>query len=144
MAYSTRADVALRVGGEAKLQVLADLDNVGTETVGAVDNAIAEADSQINSYAKKRHAVPIANPSPDLIAKSARIAARALKSWKNVRDQGDFDDEKIDNDWLKDVAAGKVAVSATPTPEPSSMIVDKAKPRESTKSVSREKMKGFW
>jgi phage gp36-like protein len=143
MAYSTRADLVRRVGGDEKLVQLADLDNDGAEDAGVVDAAIAEADGLINSYAKKRHAVPIANPSPELVAASARIAARAIKSWKNVRDQLDIDDEKTDRAWLRDIADGKVAVTATPSPEKSELVVDKAEPRESTKTVSREKFKGF-
>ncbi len=144
MAYSTRADLARRVGGEDRLIQLADLDGDGLEDAGVVEAAIAEADSLIDSYAKKRHAVPIANASPDLLGKSARMAVRALRNWKGMPLSTDADDERVDLAWLRDVADGRVAVAVSPTPEASSMVIDKAEPRESTKSVSRDKLKGFW
>jgi phage gp36-like protein len=138
VAYSTRADLVLRVGGEEKLiQLASDAD--GNETAGLVDQAIAEADGRVSSYARKRwdvDAVP-----PEIQAVSARMAIRALREWKGMELAIDTEQDKRDVEWLKALAVGEVTLA--PGTAKSSLVVDKAEPRDSMKKVSREKLKGF-
>ena len=144
MAYSTLADVQIAVGGAARLVALADFDKDGVADAGVVDAAIAEADGEINSYAKAHFAIPIV-PTPNNFAKrSARMAARYLRRDRGMLTTQDVEDEKADREWLRDLAGGKVHPDVTPTPTQSSLVVDKAAPRDSSKNVSREKTKGYW
>jgi len=145
VAYSVQADVERRVGGAAKLVQLTAAPGGTSVDTAIVAAAIAEADTLIDSYAHKRHKTPFASPVPARITSlSAKIAGRLLRQWKLMPLATDADDEKIDIGWLEDLAGGKVDPGVEPTPEESSMVIDKAGTRDSTKAVSREALKGFW
>jgi phage gp36-like protein len=145
MAYCVQADVERRVGGAAKLVQLTAAPGGTVADAAVVTAAIAEADTMIDSYAHKRFAVPFAAPIPSrIVTLSARIAARALRQWRQMPLPTDVDDEKVDIDWLKGLAKGEVDPGVEPSSTPSSMVTDTAEERESTKEVSRESMKGFW
>lgn len=144
MAYCVQADVELRVGGAAKLvQLTAPPGGTVVDAVRVAD-AIDEAGTLIDSYAHKRFTVPFSGPPPRIKALAARIAARLLRQWRTMPLPSDVTDEEIDIKWLEALAAGKVDPGVDPSPDPSSMTVDSAEPRESTKEVSREALKGFW
>lgn len=145
MPYSVQADVERRVGGNAKLVQLTAAPGGAAVDVNVLDAAIAEADSLIDSYAHKRHKTPFAAPVPPRITTlSARIAARILRQWKLTPLPTDAEDEEVDIKWLEDLAKGLVDPGVEPAPPKSELLVDQAGTRESTKSVSREKLKGFW
>lgn len=141
MAYSVLADVQIAVGGAAKLLQLTDHDGNGIADSGVVDAAIAEADAFITSYAGKRWTdvtVPLT-----VKGMAARMAARILRRNRLMALIQDLDDEKLDREWLTALARGDVtAVDAGAAA--SSMVVDKAEPRDTKKNVSRERTKGFW
>lgn len=146
MAYSTHAQVEIAVGGPARLVQLADLDNTGVENAGVVDQAIAVADSAINSYLGKRFAVPLA-PTPIVISHlSAYWAARILRRnrYNGQPLQDDNDQEQVDREWLVGVSEGAFSLGIEPTPTKASMVVDKAAVRDPTKTVSRDRTRGFW
>lgn len=144
MAYSAQADVERRVGGAAKLVQLTTTGGTVADAA-VVTAAIGEADTLIDSYARKRFHTPFGAPIPSRIsALSASIAARNLRRWKQMVLSTDGDDEKVDIKWLEDLAAGKVDPGVEPSPQASSMVTDTVGERESTKDVSRQRMKGFW
>jgi phage gp36-like protein len=144
MAYSVQADVERRVGGLAKLVQLTAAPGGTVVDANVLASAIAEADALIDSYAHKRHKTPFSPIPPSITTRSARIAARVLRQWKFSVLSSDADDETIDLKWLEDLAKGLVDPGVEPSPEPSSLVVDHAGERESTKDVSREKLKGLW
>ncbi len=144
MAYATTSDVERAVGGSASLVALTDLDANGAPDAGVVDAAIAEADALINSYASKRFAVPFATTPATIGALSARFAARILRRNRSMVLASDVEDEKTDRKWLEALAAGNVLPGVDPAPEKSDIVSDVAATRDTTKNVSRERLKGFW
>lgn len=141
MPYSTAAEVEVACGGPAGRLQLCDLNNDGVEDAGVIDAAILEADTLIESYAKKRWEP---GSIPTTINKlSARMAARILRRNRRATIPQDVVDEKNDREWLDALATGKVtAVDAGATK--SALVVDKAGERDPVKLVSRERTKGFW
>jgi phage gp36-like protein len=150
MPYSTLSDVQIAVGGQANLIELADLDESFLDDGGAsmslaVEQAIRTADGIINSYIGHRHKVPLATVPDTVIDLSAAWAARILRR-NRYRGQPLIDDqeaEKIDREWLTNVAKGLVSLGIEPTPEKASIVIDKAAPRDTTLSISNCRMKGF-
>lgn len=150
MAYSTQDDVRIAVGGTRNLIELADLEGTNGIDGGAgvalvVGKAIAEADGIINSYLKQRLAVPLAIVPPEIASMSAAWAARVLRRnrFKAQPISEDQDGEKIDRDWLMLVAKGEIQLGLEPTPAHSSIIIDKAAPRDPSLVISKRKLQGF-
>lgn len=149
MAYSTKARVQKMVGGAANLTELADLENempgssAGIDT--AVADAISEADGVINSYLRQRFAVPLAAPTDEIVALSAKWATRVLRRsrYKGQPIIEDLEAEKIDREWLLKVAKGEIQLGVEPSPSPSDIIVDTVAERDTARNVSLEKLKGF-
>lgn len=141
MAYCSTADVQIAVGGSANLIALTDLANAGTVDTAIVAAAIAEADSAwIDLYVQRRY---LTDPVPDAVRYlSARKAARILRRNGRMTTQADIEEEKTDLALLCDIGSGKATLPpATPA---SPIVVDKAGTRDTTKNVSRERLKGFW
>jgi phage gp36-like protein len=158
MAYSTIDDVRVAVGGNRNLVELADLEETAStagplpadqaghaDVVAVVTKAIAEADGIINAYLKQRSAVPLASPPDEIKAMSAAWAARVLRRnrFKQQPIAEDQEAEKIDREYLANVAKGIIQLGVEPTPPASSIVVDKAAPRDSSLSISRERTKVF-
>lgn len=146
MAYSTQDQVQTAVGGPDKLAQLSDLSNTGSPAIvpAVVSAAIAEADGEINSMIGHRYAVPLTTV-PDLIAaKSAAWAARILRrnKYNGQPLPDDIDRERMDRDWLKLVANGTASLGIEPTPGAASIVTDKATTRDSTKLMSRDRLRG--
>ena len=118
------------VGGSANLTELADLENQMPGSSAGVDaavaDAIAEADGVINSYLRQRFAVPLAVPTDEIIALSAKWATRVLRrnKYKGQPIIEDLEAEKIDRDWLLKVAKGEIQLGIEPSPDPSDIIID--------------------
>lgn len=146
MAYATTADVQQAVGGAAVLTQLADFDGTldSVAIAGVVDAAVAEADALIDTYASKRFKVPFASPSLAIRKLSARLAARFLRRDRRQPVPTDADDDETDRKWLDALARGLVSPGTDPFPQQSSVVVDAAHVRASTKNVSRERLKGYW
>lgn len=144
MAYSTQADVQNAVGGAANLRSLTDFASAGAVDAAVVAAAIAEADALIDSYASKRFAVPIAAPPTAIKTLSARIAARFLRRNRAMGLVQDIEEEKSDRKWLEALAMGGVLPGAEPLPAQGSIVTDTAGPRDTTKNVSRDRLKGWW
>lgn len=158
MPYSDLDSVRVAVGGTRKLVELADQEDTAallgpdptlqltdTNVLDVINRAIAEADGIINGYLKQRSAVPLSTPPDEIKAMSAKWVARILR--RNVYNQQpiqeDLDAEKIDRAYLADVAKGIIQLGIDPTPERSSLVVDKAAPRDTSLAMSRDRMKTF-
>lgn len=145
MAYCVQADVEIAVGGADKLRQLTDQAGAGTVDVNVLAAAIAEADAELNSYIGHRYAVPL-SPVPDIVKlKSAAWAARVLRRnlYQGVALTDLADAEKLDREWLKGVATGVISLGIEPTPEKSSITIDKAAPRDPTLKVSAARLRGY-
>lgn len=140
MPYSTTADVQQAVGGAKRLIDLTDWTNTGAIDAAVVALAIAEADAFIDSFSNKRWAP---GTTPLVITKlSAKIAARVLRRDREMVTEADVEAEKLDLAWLKMLSDGTVTLPSGT--QVSTLEVDKTKERDSTKNVSRERLKGFW
>jgi len=158
MAYSTFDDVRVAVGGSRNLVELADLEETAASfgntpalqltdpaVVDVVAKAIAEADGIINGYLKQRSAVPLAAPPAEIAAMSAGWAARVLRRqrFKQQPISEDQEAEKIDREYLANIAKGIIQLGLTTTPTKADIVIDKAAPRDSSLSISRERTKVF-
>jgi phage gp36-like protein len=143
MAYSVSADVQQAIGGAARLLQLADHDGNGVIDTGVVDDAIAEADAIINSYARKVREVPI-SPIPEIIKRmSANLTVWVLKRRRGALDDTDVINHQDDIQWLTNLSVGKVDLGVNPAPAASPHNVPTVTERPCSKAVSRESMKGF-
>lgn len=158
MAYSTFDDIRIAVGGSRNLVELADLEDTAAavgptaaeqltdpNVVDVVGKAISEADGIINAYLKQRSSVPLAIVPDEIAAMSAAWAARVLRRqrYKQQPLSEDQEAEKTDRLYLADIAKGIIQLGIQPTPAKSDIVVDKAAPRDSTLTVSRERLKPF-
>lgn len=150
MAYSTQDDVRKAVGGSQNLVELADLEGTNTVDGGAgvadtVAAAIRAADGYINGYLKQRYSVPLAVVPAEINDMSAAWAARILRRqrYKSMPIREDIDAEKLDRDYLKGVAEGVIQLGIDPTPTKSSLVNDKAGPRDTSLNISRKKLEGL-
>ena len=151
MGYSAQADVQNAVGGAKRLAQLADWNNNGNagEIAAVVTDAIADADSLIDSYASKRFHVPF-SPVPEVIKRTSAKLARLML----LRRRGQLtDDEKQEWDqiagekgWLYQLATGVVTPGGDPLPPPhgtmSADVVEEDLPDE--RDASRDNLAGFW
>jgi len=137
MAYTTIDDVRIAVGGKRALVELADLEQEVTvpddithaSVVAVVGNAIREADGVINGYLKQRSAVPLAVVPDEIKFMSASWAARVLRR-NRYKGQPIAEDQNAE-------------VGLEPTPERSSIVIDKAAPRDSTLDISRDRLRSL-
>lgn len=123
MAYCTEADIIARMPDEFLEQLTDDTDADSEDTKTArITAAIADADSDIDSYIGTKYNVPLADDdvSQNIKNQSVRIAIYYLASRRS--DALDEDSIiKINHDkaiaWLKDVSSGKAILSAPPPEE---------------------------
>ena len=149
MAYCVEADVQTSVGGAIKLAQLSDLDNVLSGAVNhtAVTAAIDEASAEMASYIGHRISInAIAASIPRVVVnKAAAWAARVLRrnAYNGQPLADDLDREKMDREWLMQVAEGRVSLGVEPAPRDADVVTDKAAPRDSTLNISRARLRGF-
>lgn len=73
MAYCTLDDLLSRFGDD-EVYVAFDRDNDGEVETSAVDQALADADEEINTYLAARYALPLANIPAVLVRLAAQMA----------------------------------------------------------------------
>ncbi|MCK5099792.1 MAG: DUF1320 domain-containing protein [Desulfobacteraceae bacterium] len=130
MAYCTREDIDGKIT-EAELIRLTDESGTGLVDYTKVDNAITEAEAEVDSYCAKRHAVPFQPPVPSMIVKVCKdIAVYNTWSLKNAAPEDCEDRYARAVAYLKNVAKGIVDLGTGSTEE-----VDDGGP-ESIKSAS--------
>ena len=113
MAYCTRQDLVDRIG-EALLVELSDLEREGQANEARIAAAIADADAEIDSYARARYDVPL-SPVPASVKAIAvdlviyrLLAARGFD--KASADEAVVDQHKAAIDWLQRLASGQVTL----------------------------------
>lgn len=118
MAYSTQADILKRISSAELSQLTSEVEDVIDSAV--VDEMIATADAEINSYVAVRYAVPVASPPAFIKACSVSIALYRLFERRAARLGGINDAIKAGYDnainTLKAVAAGKMSLGVDPPP----------------------------
>lgn len=144
MPYCTIDDVKTSVGGDRYLRELSDWDENTTADTTVIDSIIAEADAWIDSFLSKRYDVPVAAPLPRLLvnlsANECAYILRRNRSMLTEADQMHHDERK---EMLEDISRGRVTLGVLAQPGRSSLVVDKAYSRNSSKSISRKKLWGF-
>lgn len=151
MSYSTRAEVRGMVKDDALNAIIGDTfieDPAEREELVApiIDEAIADADGEIDGYLAKRYAVPI-TPAPKIINKCSKdIAVYNLFSRIGI-------DESTDQKtylnrynqaikFLTLVAEGKVSIGAE-TDDPANAAATGFSVQSNPRLFSRDKMRGM-
>ncbi len=115
MPYATVQDMIGRFGATEMLR-LSSVDGELPDTVNVVpvEQAIADADGIIDSFLRKRHAVPL-SPAPQVITRASCILARYELSVGGDREPPDQvkDGRKDTIAWLGKIADGTVTLEGT-------------------------------
>lgn len=145
MAYLTVAELTAVVGRE-RLKEIADPNNTGAPDATALDEALRAAQSSIDSRIGKKYRVPLADPAPELVRQLMidLVIFRLKARNRNMVTVEDVAGEQDRQRTLDDIAAGKVVLDVAVLPTPAEMVIDKSGPRDSTKTASREALKGAW
>ncbi|MCK9193865.1 MAG: DUF1320 family protein [Nevskia sp.] len=113
MSYATREDYISRFGATELLQ-LVDRDRDGLEDAGVLDNAIADASAEIDTYLVSRYALPLIPIPPVLVRVCCDITRYRL-----------FDDRALDEvrnrytdavKYLTNIANGTIKLGLDPSP----------------------------
>lgn len=145
MAYLTAAELTAVVGTE-RLREIADPQNTGAPDATAIAEALRAAQSSIDSRIGKKYRVPLADPVPELVRQLMidLVIFRLKERNRNMVTVEDVAGEQVRQKTLADIAAGAVVLDVATLPTPAEMVVDKAGERASTKTASREALKGSW
>lgn len=141
MSYSAKTDILEQLDEDILIQ-LTDDNDAGIVDDDVVTRAIADADSEIDSYCGKRYAVPFTTIPNRLRKLSVDIAIYNLYS----RRKGAPEDRKTRYDnairFLKDVAKGLASLGED---DPDGSPADSNMPDidQSDRIFTRDKMKGF-
>jgi len=145
MAYADEENVERAAGGRKKLIQLTDLENANEVNQELLLDAVAEADSWINSYLEPRYVVPIATP-PEVIRRvSAQLTVYILKQRREAltdADQTRFEDIIT---WLQGVRRGEISPGVDPRPPESTFAGQTVRgDRELIDhALTRDKFEGF-
>jgi len=96
VAYSTKADIELAIPGRFLAQLTDDTSGI-TVNATTVSRAIADADSQIDSFARGKHSPLPFNPVPDSVRRWS-VSLAILNLYKRRVDLQVPDQIKIDNE----------------------------------------------
>jgi phage gp36-like protein len=142
VAYASTTEIQAAAGGASRLVQLLDWDNDGAVDTAVLEQLQLEVDSWIDSYAGRRYAVPLADPSAVLRQHAAdEVVYRALLKRNMVHPEArDNHAERVK--WLEMLARGHV-VPSDPHPAKASSVRSAWVSRD-TDEVSREKLKGAW
>lgn len=119
MPYATLQDLETRFG-QQEINQLADRDCDGGNDVDVVEEALAAATSEIDSYIAVRYTVPITSISDNLNKVCCDIARYLLHENAAIDEVEKRYSRAVS--WLKDIAAGKAVL----TDESGQPIVDGA------------------
>lgn len=152
MSYSTRTEVREMIKDDALNAIIGDAfieEPAQREELVApiIDEAIADADGEIDGYLAKRYAVPLA-PVPKVINKFSKdIAVYNLFSRIGI-DEGTGEKTYLNRynaavKFLTLVAEGKVSIGADIDGDPASAAAAGFSIRSSPRLFSRNQMKGM-
>lgn len=143
MPYSTVDDIKKMLPEELIVQ-LTDDEATGSINQPRVDEAIAQADSEIDSYCGERYSVPFSTV-PDIVKKlSVDIAIYNLYS-RLVRDMPEVRSERYRSSirQLEAIAKGNVSLGADPAPSAHSEGRAETNRQADENAFSRKTLKGF-
>ena len=143
MSYSV-LDYIKKLIPEDTLIQLTDDDGIGTVNQGRVDEAIAQADSEIDSYCGGRYSVPFATV-PGIVKKiSVDIAIYNLYSRRvEVIPETRADRYKNAIRQLEGISKGVISIGVDPAPSAATQSSNTVEIATSEKIFSRDKMAGF-
>jgi phage gp36-like protein len=143
MAYCTLADIKKLIAESVLIQ-LTDDDDLGSVNQDRVDEAIAQADAEVDSYCGARYAVPFTTV-PAVVKKcSVDIAIYNLYS-RRVEEMPEVRKDRYRNAIRQLEAISKGTVSLGVDPAPSASQDGRAETNKSTNDqvFSRDKLEGF-
>ena len=144
--YITITDITNMVP-EDEIIMLTDDESLGNVNSDRVDEAIAQADSEVNGYLGVRYSVPLGAPVPNVVAKlSTDIAIYNLysrgiaESVPEIRRNRYLDAIKT----LKEIAKGTVTLDVDPLPDPKELESGaESNKTEDESTFTRDNMEGF-
>lgn len=143
MPYSTVDDMKKMLPEDLIVQ-LTDDEATGSINQARVDEAISQADADIDSYCGERYGVPFTS-APDIIKKlSVDIAIYNLYS-RLVRDMPDVRAERYRSSvkQLEAIAKGNISLGADPAPKAHSEGRAETNRQSDENVFTRKKLKGF-
>jgi phage gp36-like protein len=116
MPYATELFVERAAGGRDKLIQLTDLEFTGEADLTYLADAVAEADSWINSFLQHRYAVPVPDLDvPEILRRvSAAEAVYILKNRREALTEGDQSRHEERMSWLEGVRRGEISLGTDP------------------------------
>lgn len=141
--YSALDDIKKLIPEDTLIQ-LTDDDGIGTVNQGRVDEAIVQADSEIDSYCGGRYSVPFATV-PGIVKKiSVDIAIYNLYSRRvEVLPETRADRYKNAIRQLEGISKGVISIGVDPAPSAATQSSNTVQVETSEKIFSRDKMTGY-
>ena len=142
MPYCARSDLEKRVGAE-RVAELADQNNDGAETIGAVDNAMQEASDRMDSWLSGVLDTPL-DPAdyPALTGYAVSISLWLLAQGKGADPDGEEAGLKTEHDeamrWVKAVGEGRLRLNKVSQAAPGAVQV-----RSRTQIFTEEELSKF-
>lgn len=147
MPYITQTDITNRISEEELVRLTTNSATATSVAATPVDEAIADAEGEIDSYIGKRYSVPLTDIPKVIVRHGVSIAVYYLYSSKGTGRGDENIKDNYDNaiTFLKDVAAGRavlqgassnVELSKDSTYRPGYFSAD-------DRVFSREKLNGF-
>ncbi len=143
MPYSTVDDIKKLLPEELLVQ-LTDDEDTGAVNLARAEEAIAQADAEIDSYCGERLSVPL-SPAPEMVRKlSVDIAIYNLYS-RMVREMPEVRAERYRNAVrkLEGIARGIISLGIAESPASSSSARAETNRPEDGNVFSRDKLRGF-
>lgn len=144
MAYSVLNDLKKLIPEETLIQ-LTDDEGYGITNQTRIDEAIAQADAEIDSYCGGKYSVPFAAPAPDIIKKiSVDIAIYNLYS-RRVEVIPETRTERYKNAirQLEGISKGVISIGEDPAPSAPAEGGVKTNKTNDDRTFTKDKLEGF-
>mgnify|MGYP001585036095 CR=1 FL=1 len=141
--YSTLTDIKKLIPETAIIQ-LTDDENAGVVNQTRVDEAIAQADAEIDSYCGGKYSVPFATV-PDIVKKiSVDIAIYNLYS-RRVEEMPETRSDRYKNAirQLEGIAKGNISIGEATEPTPATQGGPKTNKADSDRIFTKDTLNGF-
>ena len=143
MAYSTLDDIKKLLPEEALIQ-LTDDENLGVVNQGRVDEAIAQADAEINSYCASKYTVPFTTVPAIAKKISVDLAIYNLYSRKvDIIPETRAERYKNAIRQLEGISKGTISLGVDPAPAATTEGGAETNKAESDRIFTRDKLEGF-
>lgn len=142
--YSTLDDIKKLIPEEIVIQ-LTDDEDLGAVNQARVDEAIAQADAEIDSYCGTKYSVPFSSPVPDIVKKiSVDIAIYNLYSRK-VEKIPDTRADRYKNAirQLEGISKGLISIGEAEAPAPTTQGSPETNKETNDRIFTREKMEDY-